>query len=121
MTKNTVDVIANKRLKCHKTEIILLWLIIAMAAIPIPAGIGIYFYVDNLSITQYTLSLPAQDFVTSQVRMLCNFGRGLGVVFALACIATIALAVNRLSLARDAWRMASFIGSETKEERKLDS
>lgn len=121
MAKKTIDMIVAKRLKWHETEIILLWLIIAMAAIPIPAGIGIYFCVDNLSITQYTLSLPAQDFVTSQVRMLCNFGTGLGVVFALVGIATIALAVNRLSLARDAWRMASFIGSETREEWKLDS
>lgn len=44
-----------------------------------------------------------------------------GVVFSLAGIATIALAVSRLSLARDAWTMASFIGSETREEWKLDS
>jgi len=87
-----------------------------MAAIPIPAGIGIYFHVNNLNIIQYVRLLPAQDFVNSQVRMLCNFGRGLGVVFTLAGIATIALALNRLSLARDAWRMASFIRSQTNEE-----
>jgi len=116
MASNSMDVIVDKRFKWHKTETILLWLIIAMAVIPIPTGIGIYFYVDNLSITQYVLSLPAQDLVTSQVRMLCNFGKGLGVVFVLVGVAIIALALNRLSLARDAWRMASFIKGEIKEE-----
>lgn len=43
MSRHIMDLITNKRLKWHKTEVILLWLIIAMAAIPIPARIGIIF------------------------------------------------------------------------------
>lgn len=37
-----MDVIVEKRLRWYKIETILLWLMIAMAVIPIPAGIGMY-------------------------------------------------------------------------------
>jgi len=40
----------------------------------------------------------------------------MGVVLALAGIVAIALATNRLSLAKDSYRMAVFISSATKEE-----
>ncbi len=53
MASSSMDVIVEKRLKWHKTETILLWLIIAMAVIFIPAGIAIYLNVDTLAITQY--------------------------------------------------------------------
>ena len=59
MTKNTTNIIVSKRLKWHRTEVILLWIIIAMAVIPIPAGIAIYLYVDTLAITQY-IRLPLE-------------------------------------------------------------
>ena len=49
--------------------------------------------------------------------MLSIFSRGLGAVFALAGIASIALAQNRLSLAKDAYRMAKVIQSRTEEEQ----
>ena len=52
MASNSTDVIVGKRLKRHKTEVILLCLIIILAIIPIPAGIGIFFHVDNLNITR---------------------------------------------------------------------
>ena len=116
MTQNTIDTIVMKRLKWHKTEVILLWLIIVLAIIPIPTGIGIFLNVNNLNITQYVRSLPAEDIVTSQVRLLTHFGRGLGVVFVLVGIATIALARNRLSIARDSYRMTTIIKGRTKEE-----
>ncbi len=61
MTKDTIDAIVSKRLKWNKTETILLWLIIAMAAILIPTGIGIYLYVGNLSIAEYVFSVPPGD------------------------------------------------------------
>lgn len=109
MVKKTMDVVVNKRLKCHKAEVALLWLIIAMAAIPIPTGIGIYLYVNNLSITQYVLAIPTGNFAISQVRMLCNFAKALGVVFSLTGIAVIILALDRLSFTKAAYRMASFI------------
>ena len=56
--RNTTDVIVGKRLRWHKTETILLWLIIGRFApestvILIPAGIGIYSYVGNLGIAEY--------------------------------------------------------------------
>ncbi len=116
MTKNTIDTIVSKRLKWHKTETILLWLIIAMAAILIPTGIGIYLYVGNLSIAEYVFSVPPGDLAIFQVRMLSILSRSLGPVFALAGLATIALARNRLSLAKDAYRMATVIQGRTKEE-----
>ena len=109
MASNSMDVIVEKRLKWHKTERILLWLIIAMAVILIPTGIGIYLYVSNLSIAEYVFSVPPGDLAIFQVRMLSIFSRGIGAVFALAGLATIALAMNRLSLAKDAYRMAKVI------------
>lgn len=115
MTKNTIDIIVSKRLKWHRTEVILLLLIITMAVILIPTGIGIYLYVDRLSIAEYVFSVPPENLAIFQVRMLSIFSRSLGAVFALAGIATIALARNRLSLAKDAYRMAKVIQSGTEE------
>lgn len=116
MTKNTIDAIVNKRLKWHKTEVILLWLIIAIAAILIPTGIGIYLYVGSLAITQYISAITTGNIAASQVRMLCDFARGLGIVFTLVGVITIALARNRLSVGKDACRMAMIIQRSTKEE-----
>ncbi len=116
MTKNTIDTIVSKRLKWHKTEKILLWLIIVIAVILIPTGIGIYLYVDRLSIAEYVFSVPPGDPAIFQVRMLSIFSRNLGAVFALAGLATIALARDRLSLGKDAYRMAKVIQSSAKEE-----
>ena len=117
MTKNTIDTIINRRLKWHKTERILLWLIIAIAVILIPTGIGIYLYVGNLGIREYVFSVPPGNLAIFQVRMLSIFSRGLGTVFALTGVATIALARNRLSLAEDAYRMAKNIRSRTEKEQ----
>ncbi len=104
-----------KRLKWHKAEVILLWIIIAMAVILVPTGIGIYLYVGNLGIAEYVFSVPPGDLAIFQVRMLSIFSRGLGAVFALAGLATITLTRNRLSLAKDAYRMAKVIQGRTKE------
>ena len=117
MTKNKIGTIVSKRLKWHRTEVILLWIIIAIAVILIPTGIGIYLYVDNLSIAEYVFSVPPGNLAIFQVRMLSIFSRGLGAVFALAGMATIALARNRLSLAKDAYRMTTLIQSRTEEEQ----
>ncbi len=106
----------SKRLKWHKTETILLWLIIAMAAVLIPTGIGIYLYITNLGIAEYVFSVAPKNLAVFQVRMLSVFSRNLGAVFALAGLATIALARDRLSLGKDAYRMAKVIQSSAKEE-----
>ena len=116
MSKNTVDTIVSKRLKWHRTEVILLWLIIVLAAVLIPTGIGIYLYVGNLSIGEYVFSVPPGNLAIFQVRMLSIFSRGLGVVFALAGIAVITLARNRLSVGKEAYRMAKVIEGRTKEQ-----
>ena len=116
MTKNIIDKIVSKRLKWHKIEVILLWLIIAMAAILIPTGIGIYLYVGNLSIAEYVFSVPPGNLAIFQVRMLSIFSRGLGAVFTLTGVAIITLARNRLSVRKDAYRMATIMRDSTKEE-----
>ncbi len=116
MASNSIDVIVEKRLKWHKTERILLWLIIAMAVILIPTGIGIYSYVGKLSIAEYVFSVPLGNLAIFQVRMLSIFSRSLGAVFALAGLATIALARNRLSVGKDAYRMATIMRDSTKEK-----
>ena len=117
--KKTMDEVVNGRLKRHRTETVLLWLILCIALIPIVTGIGIYLYVDNLSVTQYLASINRQDFVVSQLRLLYDFGRGMGVVLALAGIVAIALAVNRLSIAKETYRLAAFIGSATKDNKNI--
>ncbi len=116
MASNSMDVIVEKRLKWHKTETILLWLIIAIAAILIPTGIGTYLYVGSLAITQYISAITTGNIAASQVRMLCDFARGLGIVFTLVGVVTIALARNRLSLGKVACRMAMIIQRITKKE-----
>jgi len=117
--KKTMDEVVNGRLKRHRTETVLLWLILCIALIPIVTGIGIYLYVDNLSVTQYLASINRQDFIVSQLRLLYDFGRGMGVVLALAGIVAIALAVNRLSIAKETYRLAAFIGSATKDNKNI--
>jgi len=101
--------IVGKRLKRHKIEVVLLWLIIATGAILIPAGIGIYFNVGKLAVTQQISTIPAKNIIIADVRMLLSFARVLGIVFSLAGIAVIILALDRLSLAKSAHRMASYI------------
>ena len=116
MTKNTIDTIVSRRLKWHRTEVILLWIIIAMAVILIPTGIGIYLYFGNLSIAEYVFSVATGNLAIFQVRMLYVFSRGLGVVFALAGVAIITLARKRLSVGETAHWMAKVI-RDTKEEQ----
>ncbi|KKK45365.1 hypothetical protein LCGC14_3165700 [marine sediment metagenome] len=117
--EKTMDEVVNGRLKWHRTETVLLWLILCIALVPIAVGIGIYLYVDNLSIAQYLASITTQDSIVSQLRLLYNLGRGMGVVLTLAGIVAIALAVSRLSLAKESYRMASFIISATKDNKNF--
>ncbi len=117
--EKTMDEVVNGRLKWHRTETVLLWLILCIALVPITAGIGIYLYVDNLSITQYLASINTQDFIVSQLRLLYNLGRGMGVVLTLAGIVAIALAINRLSIAKESYRLAAFIRSVTKDNKNF--
>lgn len=117
--EKTMDQVANGRLKWHRTETVLLWLVLCIALIPITAGIGIYLYVDNLSISQYLASISTQDFIVSQLRLLYNLGKGMGVVLTLAGIVAIALAVSRLSLGKESYKMAIFIISPTADNKNI--
>lgn len=117
--KKTIEEVVNGRLKRHRTEMVLLWLIFCVALVPIAVGIGIYLYVDNLSVTQYLASINRQDFIVSQLRLLYDLGRGMGVVLTLAGIVAIALAVSRLSLAKESYRMAAFIILATKDNKNI--
>ena len=109
MAKKTIGTIVEKGLKRHKTEVAVLWLIIAIGAILIPAGIGVYFNVGNLAVTQYVSAITTRNFMIAEVRMLCNLARALGIIFSLSGIALIIMARERLSLAKTAHTMASHI------------
>ena len=117
--KKTMDEVVKGRLQWHRTEMVLLWLILCIALVPIAVGIGICLYVDNLSIIKYLASINRQDFIVSQLRLLYNLGRGMGAVLTLAGIVAIALAVNRLSLGKESYRMAAFISSATKDNKNI--
>lgn len=112
MSCKSIDAVARKRLERYKTEVVLSWLILAVGAILIPIGIGIFFYVDMLTIAQYVFSVPGGNFITSQVRMLCDFAEALGIVFAILGVVAVVFALDRLSLTRDACRMALFVKRE---------
>lgn len=109
MANKNIRMTVEKRLKRHRIEVVLLWLIIAIGAILIPAGIGIYFNVGKLAITQYVSAITTRNFMVGQVEMLCSLGRALGIIFFLSGIAVIILARERLSLGKSAHRMASYI------------
>ena len=116
MAKKTIGMIVEGRLKRYKTEVVLLWLIIAIGAILIPAGIGVYFNAGKLPITQYVSATTTKNFMIAEVRMVYAFARALGIVFSLSGIAVIIMARDRLSLAKSCQRMASYI----KKQETLD-
>ena len=109
MAKKTIEMMVEKQMKRHKTEVALLWLIVAVGAFLIPTGIGVYFSVGKLSIAQYIFAITRKNVMVDQVRMLYDLSRGLGIVYSLSGIAITVLALNRLSLTKYAYRMASFI------------
>ena len=109
MAKKTVEMIVKKRLKWHKAEVAVLWLLVAMGTFLIITGTGVYFYVSRLAIVQQPSLISTKYFLTGQVRMLCDFAKALGAVFSLTGIAVIILVLDRLSFTKAAYRMASFI------------
>lgn len=115
MSRKSLDTIVGKRLKRQKLELVVLWFIFAVGAILISAGIGIFLYVDKLTITQYVFAIPARNSIVSQVRMLCDFAKALGVVFALVGVFAIVFMLDRLSLTRDAHKMALFVKTRTSD------
>ena len=109
MVKKTIEMIVAKRLKWHKAEVALLWLIIAIGAILVLVGIGVYYYVGKLTIIQQVSTVPTNNFTMAQVKIVCDFAKAIGIVFSLTGISVIILALDRLSFTKTAYRMASFI------------
>ena len=109
MAKKTIEMIAKKVLKWHRAEVVVLWLLIAIGAILVPTGIGIYFNVGRLATVEQVSTIPTRDLMISEVKMLSSFAKAIGAVFSLTGIAVIILALDRLSLTKAAYRMASFI------------
>ena len=109
MAKKTIEMIVQKVLKWHKNEVAVLWLLIAMGAVLIITGAGVYFYISRLAIVEQTSLVSNKYFLIAQVKILFDFARALGVVFSLTGIAVIILVLDRLSFTKAAYRMASFI------------
>ena len=66
-------------------------------------------YVGRITIIQYLSTIHVHRLAISQVKMLHNFSKVLGIVFALVGILCIVLALDRLGLRRAARRMAVYI------------
>ena len=97
MTDKKIDKIVQRQLKWYIAEVILLWLLISLGAVLIVAGIGVYFYVSRISITQYLSTIHVHRLAISLVKMLRNFSKVLGVVFALVGVVCIVFALDRLT------------------------
>jgi len=102
-----MEKLIKKQLKWHRTEVVVLWILVALGIILILSGIGVYFYVGELTIAQELSTVSAKNLIVAQIKMLYNFSRALGAVFSLTGLAIIILALNRLSFIRDIHRMAS--------------
>ena len=109
MAKKTIQTIVKKQFKWYRTEVIMLLFITAVGVILILTGIGVYFYVGKLSLTQYLSAVPVHSFVVSQAEMLHNFAKVLGIVFSLIGVVFIVFALNVLILRKAAHMMAVYI------------
>ena len=109
MPKKTVEVIVRARLKRYRFEVIILWLTTAVGVILILTGMGVYFYVGKLTVAQYLSTISIHNVAVSQVQMLHDFSKVLGIVFALVGVVGIVFALDRLALIKNAYRMVLFI------------
>ena len=78
-----------------------------MGVILILTGTGVYYYVGKLTTAQYVFPIRAGNFIVSQVKMLCDFAKALGIIFALVGVAATAFALDRLSLAKSTHKRAA--------------
>ena len=51
----------------------------------------------------------------SELRLLCDFARVLGVVFSLIGVISIVLALDRLTFSKESYRMALYVNSQKEE------
>lgn len=115
MPQRSLEAIVKKRLKQHKRERIVLYLLIALGAVLTLAGIGVFLYVGQLTIVQKVYAAPTGNFMMSQLKLLCGFAKLLGVVLSLVGVASIIMPLDRLTFSKESYRMALYI-SDRKEE-----
>lgn len=120
MARKAIETIVQKQLRRYKAETMLLWLIIGIGAVLVLSGIGVYFYVGRLNVVQYLSTLSVHNFAESEVKMLGNFSKALGIVFALVGVVSIIFALDRLVLRKVAYRMALFIKSRSHQKEQID-
>jgi len=116
MPRRSLEATVKKRLEQYKTERVVLLFLIALGAVLTLAGIGVYFYVGKLTLVQQAYAAPPKNFMMSQLRLLCDFARVLGVVFSLIGVVSMILALDRLTFSKESYRMALFINGQKKEE-----
>ncbi|MCD6318151.1 hypothetical protein J7M02_03690, partial [Candidatus Aerophobetes bacterium] len=68
-----------------------------------------------LTLVQQAYAAPPRDFMISELRLLCDFARVLGVVFSLIGVISITLALDRLTFSKESYRMALFINDQKEE------
>lgn len=107
MPEEAMEKMLKKQLKWHRTEVIMLLVLVILGVILILSGIGVYFYVSKLTIAQELSTTSAKNFIVAQIKMLYDFSRALGAVFSLTGLAVIILALNRLFFIRDIHKIAS--------------
>jgi len=115
MPQRSLEAIVKKRLKQYKTERIVLLVLIALGATLTLAGIEVYFYVGELTLVQKAYATPPKNFMMSELRLLCDFARVLGIVFSLIGVVSIILALDRLAFSKESYRMALFINGQKEE------
>ncbi|MBC7188600.1 hypothetical protein H5U35_00060 [Candidatus Aerophobetes bacterium] len=119
MFQRSLEAIVKKRIKQYRTEKIILFILIALGAVLIVAGGGVYFYVGKLTLVKKVYAVPALDFTIielHELRLLCDFARMLGIVFLLVGLASVILAWDRLTFSTESYRMALFISERKKEQ-----
>lgn len=112
MPKRSLEAIVKKRLKQYKREKIILFALMVLGVILILAGIGVYFCVSKLTIAQRVYAVPTSNFMMSQLKLLCNSARVLGVVFSLTSVISITLALDRLTFSKESYRMVLYIDGQ---------
>lgn len=109
MPEEDVEKIAKKLLKWHKAEMAILFVLMGLGAVLILAGIGVYFYVGKLTMIQKLFTSSSKNLIISQVKMLYDFSRVLGIVFSLTGLAVIILSLDRISFIKGMHKIASSI------------
>jgi len=106
MSEEDVERMTKKLLKWHKAEMAILFVLMGLGAILVAAGIGVYFYVSKLTMIQKLFTSSSKSLIISQIKMLYDFSRVLGIVFSLTGLAVIILSLDRISFIKGMHKIA---------------